>query len=81
MKECVTTGVAELVILGTANTSKTEREVMDGGTIFTVPESLPSVGDEASTVVSFLGGVSFGVVFCWLLFNPSLDSVIKVSIK
>lgn len=30
MKERVTTGVAELVILGTANTSKTEREVMDG---------------------------------------------------
>lgn len=51
------------------------------GTIFTVPESLPSVWDEASTVISFLGGVSFGVVFCWLLFNPSLDSVIKVSIK
>lgn len=48
-------------------------------TIFTVPESLPPVWDKA--VVSFLGGVSFGVVFCWLVFNPNLDSVVKMCIK
>lgn len=50
-------------------------------TIFTVPESLPPVWDKAPTVVSFLGGVSFGVVFCWLVFNPNLDSVVKMCIK
>lgn len=79
MKGHVTKGIVELVTLGTANTSKNEREVM--GTIFTVSECLPSVWDETPTVISFLGVVSFGVVFCWLVFNPSLDSVVKISIK
>lgn len=51
------------------------------GTSFTLPEPLPFVWDEAPIVISFLGVVSFGVVFCWLVFNPNLDSEVKISIK
>lgn len=79
MKGHVTTGIVELVILGTANTSKSEREWM--GTIFTVPEPLPSLWDEMPAVISFLGVVSLEVVFSWLVFNLNLDSVVKISIK
>lgn len=51
------------------------------GTSFRVPEPLPFVLDEAPTVISFLGVFSFGVMFCWLVFNPNLDSEVKISVK
>lgn len=51
------------------------------GTSFGIPEPLPFVLDEAPTVISFLGVFSFGVMFCWLVFNLNSDSEVKISVK
>lgn len=62
MEGHVATGVLELVVLGTSNTLKTSREVMDS-VHFLVPGHLWCCpGDEAHSVE-----VGFGLVFLWLV--------------
>lgn len=68
MEGHMTMGVLELVILGTSNSLKTGREVMDGAH-FSVPEQLSCYpGNEAHSVGAALWGLCIlGLVFCFVL--------------